>query len=282
MIVVKNPKEMILLARSWRSRGHKIALVPTMGYFHLGHLSLMDMALQRADRVVVSLFVNPTQFGPSEDLDQYPRDLVRDTCLAKERGVHCLFIPDARQMYPSGFQTWVDVTELTKVLCGASRPGHFRGVATVVIKLFNIVQPDIAVFGQKDFQQLQVIKRMVTDLNMPIEILSHPIVREPDGLAMSSRNTYLNDQERKSALCLYKSLLLAQDLVIKGISSCAEIRAQMEKYILDQSFTRIDYIFLGDPNTLSEKEVVELPLLIALAVFVGKTRLIDNILIDNK
>ncbi len=279
MLVIENPTEMSKLARSWRIQGLRTGLVPTMGYFHRGHLSLMRTAGQLADRVVVSLFVNPAQFGPGEDLEIYPRDLERDRRLAQEQGVDCLFCPEPRTMYPEGYQTWVEVTGLARGLCGAKRPGHFRGVATVVSKLFNIVDPDIAVFGQKDFQQLQVIRRMVKDLDFPVEIISHPIVREPDGLAMSSRNAYLSQEERKSALALYKAIVKAEDMVRRGCRDSAEIKRAVEGIILEHPGTRIDYIFLGDPDSLEETGEILDQTLLALAVFVGNTRLIDNTLL---
>ena len=267
-------------AARWRQKGLSVALVPTMGYFHEGHLALMRMARSRADRVVVSLFVNPSQFGPEEDLDRYPRDLERDTELAKGQGVDCLFSPSAGEMYLPGFQTWIDVERLSQGLCGASRPGHFRGVATVVAKLFNIVRPDIAVFGQKDFQQLQIIHRMVKDLNMPIDIIAHPIVREPDGLAMSSRNYYLSIEERKSALSLSQALRLGEKMVADGIRSGQDIIQAVRDHILSHAGTKIDYIFLGDPEELEECQEVHGKALLALAVWVGRTRLIDNTLLE--
>ncbi len=280
MDVIRSITEMSAIARKWRSEGFVIGLVPTMGYFHQGHLALMKAARKLADRVVVSLFVNPTQFGQNEDLDKYPRNFKRDKSLAEGQGVDSLFVPTPEEMYPSGYQTWVDVTELTKGLCGASRPGHFRGVTTVVSKLFHIVQPDIAVFGQKDFQQLQVIRRMVQDLDIPVEIVAHPIVREPDGLAMSSRNAYLSQDERQRAICLYQSLKKAQDMVEAGCRDAEEIKRAVESTINAYSGTHIDYIFLGDPETLEEVAFLKGKSLLALAVYVGNTRLIDNILLD--
>ena len=240
----------------------------------------MRMARSRVDRVVVSLFVNPSQFGPEEDLDRYPRDLERDSGLAKRQGVDCLFSPSAEEMYLPGFQTWIDVKRLSQGLCGASRLGHFRGVATVVAKLFNIVRPDIAVFGQKDFQQLRIIQRMVKDLNMPIDIMAHPIVREPDGLAMSSRNYYLSMEERKSALSLSQALRLAEKMVADGTRSGQDIIQAVRDHILSYAATKIDYIFLGDPKELQECREVRGITLLALAVWVGGTRLIDNILLE--
>ncbi|WP_067615857.1 pantoate--beta-alanine ligase [Dissulfuribacter thermophilus] len=276
MVVIESIDKMIEWSQNERTKGNKIAFVPTMGYFHRGHLALMEMASHLGDKVVVSIFVNPTQFGPNEDLDKYPRDLKRDIDLAKSVGVDCIFFPNSKYMYPEGFQTWIEVEGVSKGLCGDKRPGHFRGVATVVLKLFNIVQPHVAVFGQKDFQQLKVIERMVQDLNLPVKIKSHPVVREKDGLAMSSRNTYLSSDERKSALCLFKALELAKKLHQTGIKNAKEIKKEMEKLIHSTPNTRIDYIFIGDSTTLKETEDCPSGTLIALAVWVGNTRLIDN------
>ncbi len=273
---IETVQDMIQQRTKWQNRGLKVALVPTMGYFHEGHLALMRRARELADRVVVSLFVNPAQFGPSEDLDRYPRDIERDMALAEKVGVDCIFTPEPEQMYPDGYQTWIDVTEITSGLCGRSRPGHFRGVATVVAKLFNIIRPHMAIFGKKDFQQLKVIEQMVKDLNFQVEIIGHEIVREPDGLAMSSRNTYLSTPERKTALILYESLELAQKMVSSGTTDASAIIAEIKKHIVSHPKTRIDYIFLGDPDTLSECSVVGKETLLALAVWVGNTRLIDN------
>jgi pantoate--beta-alanine ligase len=264
----------------YKRDGLTIGFVPTMGYFHAGHIALMELARQLTDRVVVSLFVNPTQFGPNEDLSRYPRDMERDTRMAKEAGVDIFFTPDANELYSKAFSTWVNVEGLSEHLCGRSRPGHFRGVATIVAKLFGIVQPDKAVFGQKDFQQLAIIRRMVQDLNMPVEIVAHETVREPDGLAMSSRNTYLSQGERASALCLYQALCKAETALKTEKIGLETLKNAIEGVISAKPFTRIDYIFIGDPNSLQPydedgfqkaKEV-----LVALAVWVGKTRLIDN------
>jgi pantoate--beta-alanine ligase len=233
-----------------KREGKSVGLVPTMGYFHEGHLSLMQQAREDNDIVVVSLFVNPTQFGPGEDFDRYPRDLQRDAQMAEEVGVDLIFNPSSEEMYPPGYQTYVEVEELSKGLCGAFRPGHFRGVATVVLKLFNIVQPDRAYFGEKDYQQLKVIQRMVRDLNVPVEIISMPIVREPDGLAMSSRNTYLSPVEREAALVLSKSLRYAQDLVDQGVTSVSDLREKVEEFIRREPLAQIDYVAVVDPETL--------------------------------
>jgi pantoate--beta-alanine ligase len=263
----------------WKQKGLSVVLVPTMGFFHEGHLALMREAGSKADRVIVSLFVNPAQFGPNEDLNRYPRDFDQDAKLAEREGVGCLFCPDSGDIYPSGFQTWIRVEGLSQGLCGASRPEHFRGVATIVAKLLIIVQPDKAIFGQKDFQQLQVIRRMVSDLNIPVNIIAHPIVREPDGLAMSSRNTYLDAKERESAPSLFQALRLAEKMVARGCGSGPEVVRAVRNHIQSFGNTKIDYIFLGDPETLKQRQDIVGETLLALAVWIGKTRLIDNTLL---
>jgi len=280
------PKKISQLSemKSWsqemKRQGQKLALVPTMGYFHEGHLALMRRAKELADKVVVSIFVNPIQFGPQEDFARYPRDLERDTKLATEVGVDVLFLPEAEAMYPPGFQTYVEVEKLSQPLCGAKRPGHFRGVATVVLKLFNIVQPHLAIFGLKDYQQFLVIRQMSRDLNLDVEIVGHPTVREEDGLAMSSRNAYLSPEERKVAPCLYKSLLLAQELVSSGERDPQVIVEKLKSFILSHPYTKVDYIEIRDPETLAPVKKITSPVLVALAVFVGKARLIDNMIIE--
>ena len=271
--------------RKWvkekRLQGKKIGFVPTMGYLHEGHLSLVIAAKRENDAVVMSIFVNPMQFGPQEDYATYPRDLQRDAALADGAGVDVIFAPEASEMYPYYPQlTAVEVREITRGLCGASRPGHFTGVATVVAKLFNIVQPDTAYFGQKDYQQVQVIKRMVADLNFPVEIKTVPIKREKDGLAMSSRNTYLSDEERKQALCLSQSLLLAQDLFEKGERSAAKLIEAMKERISREPAASIDYVEICDACSLQPVEEVKGPAVVALAVKIGKTRLIDNLVLE--
>jgi pantoate--beta-alanine ligase len=278
MKIISSVSEMSRISRALMGKNLTRGFVPTMGYLHDGHLALMKEAGQRADRVIASIFVNPSQFGPGEDLDQYPRDLERDAALAEEAGVDLLFTPDADALYPEGYQTWIRVEQLSTGLCGASRPDHFRGVATVVAKLFNIVMPDIAVFGMKDFQQLQVIRQMARDLNMQVKIVGHPIVREADGLAMSSRNKYLTEEERKRALCLRKALDLAVTLAKAGEKSTRALKKAMKEHIESYSGTRIDYIFTGRPDSLEETEEIGADgrLLLALAVYVGATRLIDN------
>ncbi len=274
--VVHRVDEMQFLAEQTRLSGQSVGLVPTMGFFHEGHLELMRVAGTLADRVVVSLFVNPTQFGENEDLAGYPRDLERDLAGAERAGVDVLFLPSVEEMYPEGFQTTVHVDRLTRGLCGPFRPGHFDGVATVVAKLFHIVKPHVAVFGQKDYQQLAVISRMVQDLDMDVEIVGAPTVREADGLAMSSRNRYLSPEEREAALCLSESLDLAQRLAGAGERDAGAIRSAVEAHIQRAPFTRIEYVRLCHPDTLEELETIEQEALLALAVFVGKARLIDN------
>ncbi|OIQ52844.1 pantoate--beta-alanine ligase [Neomoorella thermoacetica] len=263
-----------------RQRGLSIGLVPTMGYLHEGHLSLARAARQQNDVVIMSIFVNPTQFGPNEDFARYPRDLERDRELAAGAGVDAVFAPAVEEMYPAGYATYVQVEGLTEVLCGASRPGHFRGVTTVVSKLFNIVQPDRAYFGQKDYQQALVIKRMVRDLNFPIEIITIPTVREADGLALSSRNKYLTPEQRRSALSLHRALNLGSDLIKAGEREAAAVRRAMEKEITAWPETRIDYVAISDADTLKPLEKIAGRVLLALAVWVGNTRLIDNVVLE--
>lgn len=258
-----------------------IGLVPTMGYFHDGHLSLMKQARIDNDIVVVSLFVNPIQFGPKEDLKSYPRDIDRDAKMAEDTGVDIIFTPDASEMYPNDYCTYIDVLNITDSLCGASRPGHFRGVATVLTKLFNIVQPSHAYFGMKDYQQLRVVQQMVKDLNIPTEIVSMPTYREPDGLAMSSRNTYLNAEERKAALVLSKSLEYAQQQLNKGCNSAEDLKSKVENFILAEPLANIDYVSIVDDKSLNGIIEVKDTALLALAVKIGKTRLIDNTILKN-
>ncbi|WP_448592209.1 pantoate--beta-alanine ligase [Thermoflexus hugenholtzii] len=253
--------------------------VPTMGYLHEGHLSLVRRARAENDRVAVSIFVNPTQFGPHEDYARYPRDLERDLRLLEPLGVDLVFVPSVEEMYPPGFQTWVIVEEVSRPLEGASRPGHFRGVATVVAKLFNILQPDRAYFGQKDAQQTVVIRRMVQDLNIPVEIVICPTVREPDGLAMSSRNTYLSPEERRAATVLFRALQAAKARYEAGERDAERLREAMREVIRAEPLARIDYVSVAHPETLQELEQVEGPALLSLAVYIGTTRLIDNIML---
>lgn len=268
-------------AQALRAQGKRIAVVPTMGFLHEGHLSLIRSARSHADIVVTTIFVNPTQFAPSEDFAAYPRDLERDSRLAAGAGTDILFTPEASEMYPSGYRTYVGVEELTSVLEGKVRPGHFRGVTTVVAKLFHITTPHVAVFGQKDAQQALVIRRMTADLNFDIEIVVAPIVREPDGLAMSSRNVYLSPGERQESLALSRSLALAEEMIAGGARRPDEVRAAMLRLITAQPSAAVDYISFADPATLREQAVLaeNETVLISLAVRIGKTRLIDNRLV---
>ena len=278
MKIIKTLEEMRIARR--RRAGQCVGFVPTMGYLHDGHLSLVEKSLSTCDITVVSIFVNPKQFRPHEDLDTYPADLKRDIKLLEDLGVAVLFLPKNEDMYPEGYQTYVQVKGITERLCGKSRPGFFQGVTTVVLKLFNSVQPDVAFFGEKDRQQLAVIQTMVKDLNLDIQIEGLPIVRDPDGLACSSRNLYLSPQARQSALCLQEALKLAQRRVAEGESSAHNIRAEMQEIIEGYKDTRVDYISVCDPLLFNELEVIKEKTLIALAVHVGQTRLIDNCLIE--
>lgn len=276
MLVARSIKKVKEIIRRVKAKEKTIGFVPTMGALHEGHLSLVRRAKKETDFVVVSIFVNPLQFGPSEDYKKYPRNFKRDEALLKKEGVDLVFYPTPEIMYPEGFSTYVEEVYLSKVLCGISRPGHFRGVTTVVAKLFNIVEPDISYFGQKDYQQAQIIKRMVSDLNFPIKIKVLPIVREKDGLALSSRNTYLSPQEREEALVLSQSLKLAKDLVRKGILDSSKIISKIKALINSKKYTRIDYVEIVDPLNLRPLKRLKTKGLLALAVYVGKTRLIDN------
>lgn len=276
MKVVGTIKEVREQVKAWRTEGLSVGYVATMGYLHEGHASLMKKSVEDNDKTVVSIFVNPMQFGPTEDLEAYPRDLERDAALCEELGVDLIFHPEVEEMYEDGFCSFVDMNGLTKGLCGKTRPIHFRGVCTVVNKFFNIVKPDRAYFGQKDAQQLAVIKRMVADLNMDIEIIGCPIVREADGLAKSSRNTYLSEEERKAALCLSKSIFLAESLVKDGETSAEVIKAEMRKVLEAEPLARVDYVEAVDSLTIEPVSEAKTGTLIAIAVYIGKTRLIDN------
>jgi len=256
-----------------------VGFVPTMGYLHEGHMELVRRARAENPSVAVSIFVNPTQFGPGEDYKRYPRDPERDLALLEKEGVDLVFMPPAEEIYPPGFDSWVEVGRLAEKLEGAARPGHFRGVATVVAKLFNIVRPDRAYFGQKDAQQLLVIKKMTNDLDMGIEIIAVPTVREPDGLAMSSRNSYLNAEERKQAVVLYQSLKLAQKLFAGGERDAKAVLRQMTALIQQQPLAEIEYISIADAETLEELDRIKPPALVSMAVRFGKTRLIDNVVV---
>ncbi|MFA5653550.1 MAG: pantoate--beta-alanine ligase [Desulfomonilia bacterium] len=266
--------------RTVRKKGETICLVPTMGYLHKGHLDLMRMGRPLADHLVISIFVNPAQFGAGEDLATYPRDLPRDTELARSVGVECIFCPGAEAMYPQSYCTYVDMEDITEGLCGASRPGHFRGVATVVAKLFNIIEPDIAIFGEKDCQQLAVLRKMVEDLNMNVRVLAHPTVREDDGLAMSSRNKYLSAEQRKSALVLSRALVHARRRVEQGERSAEVLKAEAVRMIEQTSESAVDYVQIVDPVLLKPVERIEGCAVMALAVRVGATRLIDNMTLE--
>jgi pantoate--beta-alanine ligase len=279
MKIIESVHDMQQLALKTRGEGKSIALVPTMGYLHEGHASLMHEGRRRCDLLVASIFVNPTQFGAGEDLDKYPRDLERDTAIARGAGVDVIFAPRAGDMYPSGYQTWVDVDQLSLPLCGASRPGHFRGVTTVVCKLFSIVQPNLALFGKKDYQQLAVIRRMTADLNLPVEIVGMPIVREPDGLAMSSRNSYLSAEERGKALCLSRAIKAAVTAYRAGERDASVLDGLARHEILAVGGADIDYLEFRHNETLQLQQQVNDHTLLALAVKIGKTRLIDNCLL---
>ncbi len=276
MKVVKTIKEVRDLVKSWKQEGNEVALVPTMGYLHNGHKSLMDRARQENGKVVVSIFVNPIQFGPNEDFSTYPRDLEHDMAVCESAGVDLIFAPEADEMYTKEFCSFVGMSILTEELCGKSRPTHFQGVCTVVSKLFHIVTPDRAYFGQKDAQQLAIIKRMVIDLSMDVEVIGCPIVREEDGLAMSSRNTYLSEEERKAALVLSQSLAFAEAFVARGERRASEILDEMKKLIELEPLAKIDYVEAVDVLTMKPVEEITESTLIALAVYIGKTRLIDN------
>lgn len=266
--------------RAWADRtrgaGRRIGFVPTMGYLHAGHLSLVEEARRRAETCVASIFVNPLQFGANEDLARYPRDLPRDRAALRAAGVDVLYLPTAAEMYPAGFQTDVEVTKISTGLCGGSRPGHFRGVTTVVTKLFNAVKPHVAVFGEKDFQQLAVIRRMAADLDTGIEIVGARIVREPDGVAMSSRNAYLSDGERQAARCLSRALTAARDAVAGGAREASRVRAAVDAVLAAEPAARVDYVALVAPDSLEPVTAIDDRALLALAVFIGRTRLIDN------
>jgi pantoate--beta-alanine ligase len=264
-----------------RARGQRVALVPTMGALHAGHVSLLQAARAHGDVVALSIFVNPTQFGPKEDLARYPRDLEGDLAKAGSVGTEVAFVPDAADMYPSGYQTYVEVRKLSQGLCGASRPDHFVGVASVVCKLFNIVRPQVALFGEKDFQQLAVIRRMVADLNLRVEIVGQPTVREPDGLAMSSRNAYLAPADRARATAIFRGISAARDRVAAGERSVAALLAQA-RALVEKGVDRIDYLEIRDAQDLTPIDQIAGPAVILVAAFVGTTRLIDNLRLVRK
>ena len=281
MIIAKTIEEVRAQVRAWKQEGLTVGLVPTMVYLHEGHASLVDKAVSQCDRVVASDFVNPTQFGPNEDLEAYPRDFDRDCALLEAHGCHMVFYPEVSEMYAPDAATYVEIlSDMPKQLCGQTRPIHFRGVCTVVSKLFNIVTPDKAFFGQKDAQQLAIIRRMVRDLSYGIEIVGCPIVREPDGLAKSSRNTYLNPQERQAALVLSQAVRLGQAMVEEGETDARRIVDAMTAHIQAEPLARIDYVSAVDGVTMLPVETIQGSVLVAMAVYIGKTRLIDNFIVE--
>lgn len=277
MKIITTIEELRPIIKGWKREGFTVGLVPTMGYLHDGHKSLIVKAVSENDKVVVSDFVNPTQFGANEDLSSYPRDIERDAALCEAAGADIIFHPEPEEMYFPDKCTFVDMDKLTKGLCGKTRPVHFSGVCTVVSKLFNIVTPDRAYFGQKDAQQLAVIKRMVRDLNFDITIVGCPIVREADGLALSSRNTYLNEEERKAALILNKSLNLGKEMIEAGEKNAAKVRKAIIKNMETEPLAKVDYVEIVDAENLEPVQTIDVPVLVATAVYIGKTRLIDNI-----
>ena len=285
MEIIKKSKHMVSTSELLKSKGEKIGLVPTMGYLHKGHISLISRARAECSKVIVSIFVNPMQFGPEEDFARYPRNFKKDCSLCQKAGADYIFFPSTDEMYEKDFKTFAEVQDLGDIMCGRERPGHFRGVCTVVLKLFNIIRPNIAYFGQKDYQQVVIIKKMIKDLNVPVEIAECPTVREKDGLAISSRNKYLSYDERKNAVVLFQSLKLAEELIIKGQENLENIRkAAIEKMESTPFVSKIDYFDFRDNDTLCEIERIDQKaerILIASAIWVGKTRLIDNILIEN-
>lgn len=280
MEVVHTIKEVRAQVKAWRKEGLSVGLVPTMGYLHEGHQSLIKRAVAENDRVVVSVFVNPIQFGPGEDLETYPRDLAADAALCEQTGAALVFNPEPSEMYAEDFTTFVDMNGVTKELCGKTRPTHFRGVCTVVSKLFHIVGPDRAYFGQKDAQQLSVIRRMVRDLNFDLEVVGCPIIREADGLAKSSRNTYLSPEERQAALILSKTIFLGQKLVEEGERDSQKLVAAMKKNIETEPLARIDYVEVVDAASVEKIDKLQGEVLVAMAVYIGKTRLIDNFMVE--
>lgn len=280
MEILKTVNEVRARIREWKKQGYSIGFVPTMGYLHEGHASLLRKAKEECDKVVASIFVNPMQFGANEDLDSYPRDLQADAGLCESLGVDLIFNPEPEEMYADGFCSFVDMNGLTKELCGKSRPVHFRGVCTVVCKLFNIVTPDKAFFGQKDAQQLAVIRRMTKDLNMDIQIIGCPIIREKDGLAKSSRNVYLNEEERRAALILSQTIRLGEQMIKDGVTDTKELIASMKENIAKEPLAKIDYVEAVCMDTIEKTDKIEGSVLVAMAVYIGKTRLIDNFIVE--
>ena len=279
MKIVSTVEQVREEVKKWRQQGLTVGLVPTMGYLHEGHKSLIDKAVAQNDKVVVSVFVNPIQFGPTEDLATYPRDLERDAALCEDAGAALIFHPEKEDMYFDDFCTYIDMDGLTKGLCGKTRPIHFRGVCTVVGKLFNIVHPDRAYFGQKDAQQLAVVRRMVRDLNFDLEIVGCPIVREEDGLAKSSRNTYLSEEERKAAVILHKGLVKGEEMVSAGEKDVKKVLDAITEIIESEPLARIDYVEAVDFDNIETIDTIEGSVLVAVAVYIGKTRLIDNFIV---
>lgn len=280
MILARTVNEVKAQVRKWKSQGLSVGLVPTMGYLHEGHQSLIKRAVAENDRVVVSVFVNPIQFAPNEDLETYPRDLEADCALCESTGAAMVFHPEPEEMYGDDFTTFVDMTGVTKELCGKSRPTHFRGVCTVVNKLFNIAMPDRAYFGQKDAQQLAVIRRMVRNLNMNLEVVGCPIIRESDGLAKSSRNTYLSPEERKAALVLSKAIFMGERMIKDGEHDGEKVLSAMRELIESEPLARIDYVEMVKWDSIEIHHKVDGPVLVAIAVYIGKTRLIDNFIAE--
>lgn len=280
MILATTVNEVKTQVKEWKSQGLTVGFVPTMGYLHEGHQSLIKRAVAENDRVVVSVFVNPIQFAPTEDLETYPRDLDADCRLCEQTGAAMVFHPDVDEMYGEDFTTFVDMTGVTKELCGKSRPTHFRGVCTVVNKLFNITMPDKAYFGQKDAQQLAVIRRMVRNLNMNLEVVGCPIIREPDGLAKSSRNTYLSPEERQAALVLSKAIFMGEKMIKDGETDGDKVLSAMKDLIAAEPLARIDYVEMVKWDSIEITHTVDGPVLVAIAVYIGKTRLIDNFLVE--
>lgn len=279
MKIVSTVEQVREEVKKWRQQGLTVGLVPTMGYLHEGHKSLIDKAVAQNDKVVVSVFVNPIQFGPTEDLATYPRDLERDAALCEDAGAALIFHPEKEDMYFDDFCTYIDMDGLTKGLCGKTRPIHFRGVCTVVGKLFNIVHPDRAYFGQKDAQQLAVVRRMVRDLNFDLEIVGCPIIREEDGLAKSSRNTYLSEEERKAAVILHKGLVKGEEMVSAGAKDVKKVLDAITEIIESEPLARIDYVEAVDFDNIETIDTIEGSVLVAVAVYIGKTRLIDNFIV---
>ncbi|OUO94013.1 pantoate--beta-alanine ligase [Cloacibacillus sp. An23] len=277
MIIAETIAEVRAVVREWKRQGLTVGLVPTMGYLHEGHASLVRESVRRCDRTVASVFVNPTQFGPNEDLATYPRDFERDREILEREGCDMVFHPSVGEMYPEGFATYVEIqSDMPKQLCGKSRPIHFRGVCTVVCKLFNIAEPDMAFFGEKDAQQLAIVKRMARDLSMAVEVIGCPIVREEDGLAKSSRNAYLDGEERGAALVLSKAVALGKKMTEEGERDAAKVTAAMRALIEAEPLARVDYVSAVDGETMAPSEKIKDGTLVALAVYIGKTRLIDN------